>query len=68
MEWRIIPFQEIVSGELKRSTAAVTHVWLSKKHFDPDGLKLARLKEVLASEACRWIEYVWLDFACVPQP
>ena len=68
LEWRIIPFQEIVSGELKRSTAAVTHVWLSKKHFDPDGLKLARLKEVLASEACRWIEYVWLDFACVPQP
>ena len=57
-----------MSGELKRSTAAITHVWLSKKHFDPDGLKLARLKGVLASEACRWIEYVWLDFACVPQP
>ena len=68
LEWRSISFQSIVTGELKRSTAAISHVWLSKKHFDPDGLKLARLKEVLESEACRWIEYIWLDFICVPQP
>ncbi|CAJ1447594.1 unnamed protein product [Effrenium voratum] len=67
LEWREVSLQELVSGELKRSTAAVSHVWVTKKHFDPEGVKLAKIKETLSGPDFQWLQYVWLDFICLPQ-
>jgi len=62
---RDMRIEDVIGGKFVADTVAVSHRWLTPEHFDPDCIKLEKLQEVL--EGLPHIEYVWIDWACVPQ-
>merc|ERR1712187_619153 len=52
-------------GRLRDTVLAVSHRWESPTFPDPSGTQLAVMKERLAADSK--IEFVWIDFSCMPQ-
>jgi len=60
-----ISLPELERGKLARSRVVASHRWLTKSHPDPDGVQREAIKSWL--EANPEVEWVWLDFCCLPQ-
>merc|ERR1712032_199617 len=52
-------------GKYAKSHLVLSHRWFTPQHPDPQGTKVRLLQEFL--QANLEIEYVWVDFFCLPQ-
>ncbi|CAK0889420.1 unnamed protein product [Prorocentrum cordatum] len=62
---RRIDIDDVLSGNLRVDTAAVSHRWPVPEHFDPQCTKLSKLQEVLPRTPS--IKWLWIDWICAPQ-
>merc|ERR1712136_252820 len=59
-----VSMRDVVEGSM-RSAAAVSHVWLTREHPDPEGEQAEVIREFLHKRP--EIEKVWIDWCCLPQ-
>ena len=52
-------------GKYAKSHLVLSHRWFTPKHPDPQGTKVRMLQDFLRANL--EIEYVWVDFFCLPQ-
>jgi len=59
-----VSIRNVVDGSM-RSAAAVSHVWLTTEHPDPEGEQADVIREFLHKRP--EIEVIWVDWCCLPQ-
>jgi len=59
-----VSIHNVVDGSM-RSAAAVSHVWLTTEHPDPEGEQADVIREFLHKRP--EIEVIWVDWCCLPQ-
>ena len=58
--------EDMLLGDVFDKVLIISHRWESKTHPDPKCTKLRKLQDYLTSERPD-IEYIWLDYCCLPQ-
>ena len=67
-EWLVqvdVPWKDACRGSFAQKILAVSHRWETPLTPDTKGVQLKEIKENL--QAHEHIEYVWYDYACMPQ-
>jgi len=63
---RRIDLTDTIHGRGYGNVCAVSHRWEKPRIPDPEGTQMVVLRKYLLENPC--IEYVWIDYACLPQP